>query len=128
MTPEHTARARAALGPDKLLAVEQKVVLSPSAETSRATSARVLRFYQKAPGYRRAWNALGFTDEDIDTPSARYLDAVVAWGSEDVIRERIEAHVAAGADHVCLQPLHPEGGIFAIDHDALRAFAPSTFS
>ena len=124
MTPEHTARAREALGPDRILAVEQKVILSTSAEACRKVAAGVLRFYKKAPGYCRAWNALGFTDADIEEASPRLVDAVVAWGSEDAIRERIDAHVAAGADHVCLQPLHPEVGIGAMDHDALRAFAP----
>jgi len=124
MTPEHTARARAALGPGKLLAVEQKVVLSESAATSRAIAAKVLGFYRRAPGYRKAWLSLGFTDTDIDEGSARLVDGVVAWGSERAIRERIDAHVAAGADHVCLQPLHPEAGIAAIDENALRVFAP----
>lgn len=124
MTPEHTAIAREALGPDKLLAVEQKILLGASADTARATAASVLKFYQKAPGYRRAWNDLGFSDADIDEATPRYVDGLVAWGDEAAIRERIEAHFAAGADHVCLQPLHPEGGIGTIDENALRAFAP----
>lgn len=124
MTPEHTATAREALGPDRILAVEQKIILGAPQETARATAAGVLKFYQKAPGYRRAWNALGYTDADIDDASPRYLDDVVAWGEEAAIRDRIDAHIAAGADHVCIQPLHPEGGIAAIDTDALRAFAP----
>lgn len=124
MTPEHTAMAREALGPDRILAVEQKVILSDSAEACRKTAASTLRFYQKAPGYRRAWKALGFTDADIDEAAPRYLDALVAWGSADAIRARLDAHIAAGADHVCIQPLHPEAGIGAIDEDALRALAP----
>ena len=48
-----------------------------------------------------------------------------AWGDEAAIRARLDEHVAAGADHVCIQPLHPEAGIGAIDENALRAFAPS---
>lgn len=128
MTPEHTAMAREALGPDRILAVEQKIILGASQDAARATAAGVMKFYQKAPGYRRAWNALGFTDADIDDATAKYLDGVVAWGDEKTVRDRIEAHVAAGADHVCIQPLHPEGGIGAIDEDALRAFAPGTAS
>lgn len=125
MTPEHTAAAREALGPDRVLAVEQKVILGASTETARATAAGVLKFYQKAPGYRRAWNDLGYTDQDIDEASSRYVDGVVAWGDEAAIRARLDEHVAAGADHVCIQPLHPEAGIGAIDENALRAFAPS---
>lgn len=124
MTPEHTARARELLGPDRVLAVEQKILLSEDADQSRATAASVLAFYKKAPGYRRAWKDLGFSDEDVEGAAPGYLDAVVAWGSEGDIRERIDAHFAAGADHVCLQPLHPEAGIGAIDETALRVFAP----
>jgi probable F420-dependent oxidoreductase len=126
VTPEHTARARAALGPGDYLAVEQKVILSTDASLARATAASTLKFYRRAPGYRRAWHSLGFTDEDIDTPSERYLDAIVAWGTEDQIRARLDEHIAAGATHVCIQPLHPESGILQVDHDALRAFAPVT--
>jgi probable F420-dependent oxidoreductase len=124
MTPAHTATARAALGDGPLLAVEQKVLLGTDADQARGTAATVLRFYQRAPGYRRAWHSLGFTDADIDTPSAAFLDAVVAWGDADAVQARIDAHLAAGADHVCLQPLHPEHGILALDQAALRAFAP----
>lgn len=124
MTPEHTARAREALGPDRILAVEQKIILGASQDTARATAAGVLKFYQKAPGYRKAWNDLGYTDADIDDASARYVDGVVAWGDEAAIRARLDEHVAAGADHVCIQPLHPESGIGAIDENALRAFSP----
>lgn len=124
MTPEHTARAREVLGPDKILAVEQKIILGASGDAARATAASVLKFYQKAPGYRKAWNDLGYTDADIDTASSRYLDGVVAWGDEAAVRSRLDEHVAAGADHVCIQPLHPEAGIGAIDENALRAFAP----
>ena len=124
MTPAHTAMAREVLGPDRILAVEQKIILCGDADTARATAARVVRFYQKAPGYRRAWNDLGFGDPEIDELSERFLDDVVVWGGEEEIRSRIASHVAAGADHVCLQPLQPELGIGAIDHEALRVFAP----
>jgi hypothetical protein len=33
----------------------------------------------------------------------------VAWGSEQAIRQRLQAHFDAGASHVGIQPLHPEG-------------------
>ncbi len=38
VTPEHTAEARAAIGPDKLLCVEQKVILSTDADAARAAA------------------------------------------------------------------------------------------
>jgi probable F420-dependent oxidoreductase len=124
VTPEHTAMAREVMGPDAGLMVEQKVLLSTDADQARTTAARVVKFYIKAPGYRRCWNTLGFTDDEIDGLAPRFLDAMVAWGDIDAIRARIDAHAAAGATHVCVQPLHPEQGLGAVDWDVLGALAP----
>ena len=122
VTPEHTARARAIVGDAKLF-VEQKVLLCTDADQARTTGAQVLAFYRKAPGYRSMWRSLGFTDDDMDELSPRFVDALVAWGDEDAIRTRIDEHFAAGADHVCLQVLHPELGQSAIDDHALTLLA-----
>ncbi|MFQ5556078.1 MAG: TIGR03620 family F420-dependent LLM class oxidoreductase [Acidimicrobiales bacterium] len=124
VTPEHTALARSVMGPEAGLYVEQKVMLTTDADQARATAARVLKFYQRAPGYRRNWNRLGFTDDDIDSLSGRFVDAMVAWGDADTIEARLQEHADAGATHVCVQPLHPEHGIGAIDDEALVALAP----
>jgi 2-methylisocitrate lyase-like PEP mutase family enzyme len=52
----------------------------------------------------------GFTDEDFaDGGSDRLVDAIVAWGDEDAIAARVQAHHDAGADHVCIQVLPPDG-------------------
>ncbi len=122
-TPEHTAAARGVLGPDKLLCVEQKVVLTDDASLAHETAAGALRAYANLPNYRNSWLRLGFTDEQIDGREPAFLDAVVAWGSVERIRARIAEHHEAGADHVCIQPLTP-GQPFAPDADALRALAP----
>jgi 2-methylisocitrate lyase-like PEP mutase family enzyme len=37
------------------------------------------------------------------------VDAIVAWGSEDDIVRRVQAHFDAGADHVCIQALSERG-------------------
>jgi probable F420-dependent oxidoreductase len=124
VTPEHTAVARKVLG-DAPLHVEQKVILTTDADTARTTAAGMLRFYRKAPGYRKMWIELGFTDDDIDGATPRWVDAIVAWGDEDAIRSRLQAHVDAGADHVCVQVLHPDSGIGAVHDDALRLLAPA---
>ena len=67
-TPEHTAMAREVMGPDAGLFVEQKVILTEDADLARATGAKVLRFYSRAPGYVNAWKRMGFSDEDIAEP------------------------------------------------------------
>ncbi len=122
-TPAHTAIARGILGPDKLLCVEQKVVLTDDAEVAHGTAIGALSVYINLPNYRNNWLRLGFSDEEIGSHAPRFLDAVVAWGSADAIRERIREHTDAGADHVCIQALAP-GHPFTADRDALRALAP----
>ena len=65
-TPEHTAEARAILGPDKLLCVEQKVVLTSDAEAARGAANAALRVYAGLPNYRNTWLRLGFSDDEIE--------------------------------------------------------------
>jgi probable F420-dependent oxidoreductase len=107
-TPDHTAAARETLGPDKLLCVEQKIVLSTDAEAARRTAAASAALYAPFPNYRNSWKRQGFSDEEIDEPSTRFIDGVVAWGDEAAVRRRVREHYDAGASHVCIQPLDPE--------------------
>ena len=51
------------------------------------------------------------------------IDAIVAWGDADAIRARIQEHWDAGADHVCIQPVKPDGGP-GPDLNALEVLAP----
>ena len=37
--------------------------------------------------------------------SDRLFDALIAWGDEDAVVRRVNEHLAAGADHVCVQAL-----------------------
>jgi probable F420-dependent oxidoreductase len=105
VTPEHTARAREILGPDKKLYVEQKVLLETDATKARAVAKENLSFYLPMVNYQKNWARLGFESEDWEQPSNKLLDAMVAWGDESAIRKRLEEHFQAGADHVCIQPL-----------------------
>jgi probable F420-dependent oxidoreductase len=105
-TPEHTRRAREAVGPDRLVAPEQAVVLEADPARARAIARTHLSLYLTLPNYTNNWLRLGFTADDLaDGGSDRLVDALVAWGSVDQIGERIAAHRRAGADHVCLQVL-----------------------
>jgi probable F420-dependent oxidoreductase len=123
-TPEHTAFARSVMGPDAQLCVEQKVMLTTDAEQARATGGNVMKFYSRAPGYRKCWNSLGFDDDDIDNLSDRFVDAMVAWGDIDAVERRLAEHADAGASLILVQVLHPSVGATAIDYDALAALAP----
>jgi len=125
VTPEHTARARAILGPDKLLAPEQKVLLVKDASEARRLARQYMALYLGLQNYRNNLLWLGFTERDFEAGgSDRLVDAIVAWGDETAIRKRIEAHWANGADHVCIQPLRPDGQP-GFDPVALAALAPA---
>lgn len=105
---EHTPIARAALGPDALLAPEQAVVFSTNADEARVIARGFMSTYMGLPNYTNNLRRLGWTDDDIagpNGPSDRLVDAIVAWGTLDDIRDRIKAHLDGGADHVCVQVL-----------------------
>jgi probable F420-dependent oxidoreductase len=122
--PEHTARAREILGPDALLAPEQMVLLEPDATKARATARENMKIYMGLPNYLNNLRWMGFDETDLaDGGSDKLVDAIVAWGDETALRKRVDEHFAAGADHVCIQALHPEGqGI--PDMKALELLAP----
>ena len=110
-TPEHTARAREIMGPDALLAPEQMVVLDTDPISARAVARQGTAIYLRAPNYVRNLRTLGFDDSDwadVKAPSDRLVDAIVAWGTPDQIRARVDEHRAAGADHVCVQVLRSD--------------------
>jgi probable F420-dependent oxidoreductase len=123
--PEHTARARAILGPDAWLAPEQMVLLERDADRARAVARTNMQIYLGLPNYQNNLKWLGFTDGDIaDGGSDRLVDAIVAWGDEAAIARRIQAHHDAGADHVCIQPLRADGEP-GPDLRLLEALAPA---
>lgn len=107
--PEHTATARAILGPGKQLAPEQGVVLESDPETARAAARGALQMYAQLPNYANNWKRYGFTDEDIASLSDRLIDGLFAWGGPAEIAARVKAHHDAGADHVCIQAISSSG-------------------
>jgi probable F420-dependent oxidoreductase len=123
-TPEHTAEARKILGPDKLLCVEQKVVITADADVARSTAVQALGVYKGLPNYRNNWLRMGFTDEEIDGEAEGFVDALVAWGDQDKVAAHLQRHIDAGADHVCIQAMQP-GHAFRVDESALAALAPN---
>jgi probable F420-dependent oxidoreductase len=123
----HTARARAALGPDRLLIPEQAIIVDENPVAARMTARRHTKFYLELPNYVNNLRQLGFSDEDFaDAGSDRLVDAIVAWGAPDAIAARISEHLDAGADHVLLQPLAPdlEGAISQLEELTLTVIPP----
>jgi probable F420-dependent oxidoreductase len=105
-TPQNTAAARAGVGADALVATELGVVLDPDLGAARRQAREALAYYLGLPNYTNNWRRSGFTEEDLaDGGSDRLLDALFALGDADAVLDRVAAHRAAGADHVCLQVL-----------------------
>lgn len=123
VTPEHTARAREIMGPDAFLAPEQKVLLISDASEARRVARKAMVPYLRLPNYRNNLLTLGFTESDFEHGgSDRIVDAIVAWGDAASIQKRIEQHWNAGADHVALHMLRPDGEA-GFDPIALDVFA-----
>lgn len=108
-TPEHTATAREAIGPDKLLVVEQGATLVEDTDEHQRRAHTHLEIYTGLPNYRNSWYRLGFTEQDtVRGGSQRLKDALVPHGLDATVAA-VEAHLEAGADHVVVQVLgdHP---------------------
>ena len=104
VTPEHTRLAREILGPGKLLAPEQRVVLDADPVRARALGRASVKPYLRLTNYTTNLQRLGFTADDVaGEGSDRLIDALVVSGDDAEIRRRFEEHLAAGADHVAVQ-------------------------
>jgi probable F420-dependent oxidoreductase len=93
-----------------LLAVSLPAVVETNAGAARSAARGYLAPYLRTPAYQAGWALQGFEEADWEQPgSDRLVDAMVAWGDVETLRDRIAELVAAGADHVALIPLSPEG-------------------
>ena len=117
---DHTQAVREALGSQALVAPELACVLDTDAERADRTAREYASLYLGLSNYVANLREYGFTDEDFaDGGSDRLLDAVIPRGTPTDIAAVVHAHLDAGADHVCLQPL----GIRGIPADAWTALA-----
>lgn len=123
VTPEHSTLARSILGAGKLLAPEQGVILETDPARARELGREALAHYRLLPNYRNNWLRLGFDEDEVERLDDRLIDSLFAWGSVERVAERVKAHLAAGADHVCLQVINPQGAGIAKSREAWRALA-----
>ncbi len=114
VTPERVAWMRERLdaatdGGRPLLAVTLPVALDGGPEAGDAARA-YLKPYLRTPTYHASWELQGFEPADWELPgSDRLVEAMVAVGSADAARGRIDELLSAGADHVAIIPLGPDG-------------------
>ena len=107
---EHTRVARERLGAGKLLAPEVACVVETDADRARQVARGYAELYLGLSNYTNNLLDLGYTEADLaDGGSDRLIDAVIPHGSAEEIAEVVHAHLDAGADHVCVQPLGEEG-------------------
>lgn len=133
VTPEHTRRAREALGPHKMLAPEQKVVLESDPEQARALARpRIRNPYLGLVNYTNNLRRLGFGDDDLaGDGSDRLIDELAVHGDAAAVARGLRAHLAAGADHVEIQvvshsaphPEMPDTLLQIYDEDTFRTYA-----
>jgi probable F420-dependent oxidoreductase len=123
--PEHTAKVRQQIGPQPWICAAQAVILESDAVKARTAARQYMKTYvPRLPNYTNNLKALGFQDADFEKGCSDHLvDAIVAWGSEDKIRDRIDAHHKAGATHVCLLPIRSDNEELP-DPRVVEAFAP----
>lgn len=110
--PIHTSQARASMGTGVWLGVEQAILLEDDPGVARQVARRYLSRYLQRPNYTRNLQRLGWDPRHFaDGGSDDLVDALVAWGDEALVEDRVRQHLVAGADHVCIQPLRatPEG-------------------
>jgi probable F420-dependent oxidoreductase len=115
--PRHTAEAAKILGPNKWLAIEQKVTLETDPAKARALGRKELERYLALDNYRNNFLRIGFTEKDLENGgSDAFIDQMCLWGTAEQVKAGLRAHFAAGATHVAIQPVHAEGDIAARDH------------
>ncbi|HEX2222152.1 MAG TPA: TIGR03620 family F420-dependent LLM class oxidoreductase [Candidatus Limnocylindria bacterium] len=92
------------------LAVTLPVVLAATPDGAREAARAYLAPYLRTPNYQASWSAQGFGAHDWERPgSDRLVDEMVAVGDAELAHARAAALLAAGADHVAVIPLAPDG-------------------
>lgn len=108
--------------PRPVLVVSQAAVLG-SGDVAREAARVVVGHHLGQPNYQRNMVRMGFTEDEARMPPPdRLVEALVATGDEAALRARLEEMLAAGADHVALIPIAPDGT--QPDPAVIRACAP----
>ena len=123
--PEHTAKVRDQIGPEPWICAAQAVILEKNATKARTMARQYMKTYvPRLPNYTRNLRNLGWGDAHFENGcSDELVDAIVAWGSEEQIQDRFDAHLKAGATHVCFLPIRADDESLP-DLRAVEAFGP----
>jgi probable F420-dependent oxidoreductase len=106
VTPAYTARARALIGADPLLAVEHKVALGDPSSTRAAGREAIAGNNLGLANYRANLTRMGFGEEDMaDGGSDALVDALLAHGDAATAAKQLRAQSDAGASHLVVNAL-----------------------
>jgi probable F420-dependent oxidoreductase len=105
------------------LAVTLPALPVEAADAARQAARAYLKAYLALPNYLANLREHGYDESDLTPPgSDRLVDELVAWGGPAEIRAKARRLHEAGADHVAIIPLFPDGRIGALE--TLLALAP----
>ncbi|AQA09690.1 LLM class flavin-dependent oxidoreductase [Streptomyces samsunensis] len=122
VTPEHTRWARETIGDDLFLSVVQWAVVGRDRAAARDVARERLAYYLTLPHQIAKLTRLGFTEADLAPPgSDRLVDALVACGTPDQVRQAVRRQYDAGATQVAISLV---GRLDDAKLDAYRALAP----
>jgi hypothetical protein len=77
---------------------------------AKSTARDYAKLYLGLRNYVQNLLQFGFTDDDVaNGGSDRLIDAIIPQGRAEELASVVHAHLDAGADHVCLQPLGEDG-------------------
>lgn len=108
---ESVRKARAHVGPRLEVTANFPCVLSDNPEEARKIGRDFMSFYIGLDYYQRAYASVGFEAADFENGgSDRLIDAIVAWGSPEMIKQRVNAYADAGASRVVLCPIRAVDG------------------
>jgi probable F420-dependent oxidoreductase len=118
--PAHTKFARERLGPGALVAPELAVVVDEDHLSAKVAAREYAQFYLELSNYTANLLRFGFTEDDLgDGGSPRLIDTIVPQGSAAQVAVAVQAHLDAGADHVCVQAI----GVQGVPREQWRALA-----
>ncbi|SFJ95435.1 probable F420-dependent oxidoreductase, MSMEG_4141 family [Amycolatopsis sacchari] len=108
VTPEHTRWARETIGSELFLSVVQWAVVGRDRAAAREVARKRLAYYLTLPHQLAKLARLGFTEADLAPPgSDRLVDALVAYGTPEQVREAVRRQYDAGATQVALSLVGP---------------------
>jgi probable F420-dependent oxidoreductase len=107
MPPSIVAQARQQVGPKLDITAQILSVITSDAAEARRIARTYLAMYLALPYYQEAYARAGFSRDECTEGggSDRLIDSVLAWGTPEAIRERLEEFSEAGATRIVVNPL-----------------------